>query len=234
MKHFLRNEATLFVGISRRLFTLSAAPLLLVLMLLPLAGLWLSSPDPSHAYVQCLWLTLAAAILLSMNLFPQEMEDGTLEVTFTLPSPRGRLVLRQASTVWLWMLAFFGVIDVFYYGFSGASPWRMAWGVIPPALFFSALTLWLSAVFRNGPLAGLLAALAAFLHFHYLPQIAFLALFVDPFAAVKDSAGRVIAEAEAAGAGAAGMAAAFWSMVLFYVFVELLLRRMRRSELWLK
>lgn len=234
MKNVLRSEITLFVGISRRLFTLSAAPLLFVLLLLPLASLWVGLPTPSEAYAQCLWLTLAASVLLSMNLFPQEMEDGTLEVTFTLPSPRDRLVLRQASTVWIWLAVFLAVIDLLYFFLSGASPWRMALAVLPPALLFSSVTLWLSAVFRSGPLAGLVVGVAALLHYRYLPRIAFLALFVDPFAAVTDSAGRIIEESQAVGAWTPGYAAAFWSLVLFYVFVELLLRRMRRSELWLR
>ena len=227
------KELILFWATTRRMFSWQAAPLFLVLLALPLAAVWVETPDRAAAWTQCLGLTLAGAILLSMNLFPQEMEDGTLETTFTLPTSRNRLVLRQLAAVWVWMLFCFACFAGLYHALADAPVAPMAASILPPALFFSAFTVWLSALVKNGPLAGLLAALVAFVHYRYLPDVGFLHLFENPFTRVVDSAGRVIDAAELA-SPASTKGAIFWSLVLTWLFVEFLLRRMRRSELWLK
>jgi ABC-type transport system involved in multi-copper enzyme maturation permease subunit len=231
---FIRNEWILFWGISRRLFTLQAGPVVLILLLLPLATLWIGVPSHSTVWMQCLGLTLGVGFLLSMNLLPQEIEDGTLEVTFTLPSSRNRHIMRQMAVVWFWNLLFYSALATLYYGLAECPTMPLTMSILPATIFFTTLTVWISAVIRNGPLAGLLAALAAFIHFRYLPQIGFLKLFVNPFAEVTDTVGRTIASEEVQSGVKGQNSAIIWSLLLTWLFVELLLRRMRKSELWMR
>jgi len=217
----------LFRYSSKRLFTLRTTPLAVLVL-----AAWLyitigNFPDRSGdapleaALTFVLPLSLLFAIFLSMNVLPRESESGTVEVFFSLPVRRYRLVIWHLATIAIWLfflLLFQGLLLSLMN--PGVKMGALLLRVLPSLICISCLTLWISTYTRNGPAAGLFAGLICFSHLFRFRSLGPIQLFQSPFLP-------------------SGTGSSPWgvSQVILVGLITLLLimqinERLKKSELW--
>jgi hypothetical protein len=184
---WIRNGLALIYYNTRRLFTPRAT-----LVTAALLGGWtlyvLKTPMGAgeeffQASLQTIFpVDLLLAILFGMTLLPREKESGTVEVFFSLPVSRFRLIVWRLVALCLWLLGllvFHGIILLGIepqYRFSG-----LFLHLYVPLISVSFLTVWFSTLTRSAPTAGFLAAAVCFFHLFQFPSFGPVQLFQSPF-----------------------------------------------------
>jgi len=214
---WLGNGFLLFASSSRRLFSASVLVIVAVALYVWLFFGWQVEANPMRVVLPP---ALVLTVLFSMNVLPREREDQTVEVFFSLPVRRFRLVIWHLVTIAVWLFLFLLVPAIFTAPVHSEVGLRaLLVQVYPSLLCISCLTLWISTFTRNGPAAGFVAGLVCLLHLFYFPAFGPIRLFPSPF----------LAQAAKWGGGQAILV-----LVLAALFIVLTNERLKKSELWFR
>lgn len=219
----------LFYSSSKRLFTLRTIPLIALVL-----GVWVAItlrtlPDllgeaPLEPALKSIFpISILLAILFSMNIVPREDESRTIEVFFSLPVRRYRLVIWHLTTVSLWLL----FLLLFQAGSLRFITPNLSIGALllrafPSLVCVSCLTVWISTLTRNGPAAGLIAALICFSHLYRIRSFGPVQLFQSPFLSVPG------------GSAAWGLPQVILLGLLCVLLTVQINQRLKKSELWFR
>lgn len=213
--HGIVSRWMLFAYSTRRMFTLRTMP---VVVLTLLVWSYLAMMPGQNINSLTLLYGLVFAVFFSMNILPRESESHTIEVFFSLPVRRYRLVWWHLLTVLIW-----AVIILLYQGLFllaiGVSIQPME--LIPAVFFFSCLTIWLSTYTRNGAAAGFLSGMILLLHLFVFKKLGPIQIFRSPFHNYPPE--------EAWGTGQVVLV-----MLLSLLILIQINYRLRKSELWLR
>lgn len=224
---WLSNGILLFAYSSRRLFTAGTAAATAAAVY---AWLYLGWRVEGDALGILLVPALALSVIFSMNVLPRESEGHTMEIFFSLPVKRYRLVIWHLLTIAVWLLGLLLIPAVFLAPIHE----ELALGsllvkVYPSLVCMSCLTLWISTYTRSGPAAGFIAGSICFLHLFQIRSFGPVQLFESPFLSARTDGPMALA-----GRNTWGTTQVLMLVVLCILTIYLTNERLKKSELWFR
>lgn len=224
---WLGNGILLFSYSSRRLFTTGTAAATAAAIY---AWLYLGWRAEGDALGILFVPALALSVLFSMNVLPRESEGHTMEIFFSLPVKRYRLVIWHLLTIAVWLLGLLLIPAIFLAPVHEELALKgLMLKVYPSLVCVSCLTLWISTYTRSGPAAGFVAGLICFLHLFQIRSFGPVQLFESPFLS-----NRVEGPMAMAGRNAWGTTQVLMLVVLCILMIYLTNERLKKSELWFR
>ena len=167
-----------------------------------------------------------AMILIAMSLLPRERDEGTLEILWSQPFPRGGIILIQlfSLTAWLAIIMFF--MGLFFGSFlsSEAYFFWVAFFALTTAFAVALITVLIATFCRNAIATGVVAILIFGIHIFWIREIGPINLYFNPLPSA-------LAIRRDISIGACVANRVFLLILLGFVY-DYLLRRLRHSAPW--
>ncbi|MEW6235158.1 MAG: ABC transporter permease subunit [Candidatus Omnitrophota bacterium] len=174
----------------------------------------------------CYIFFTAIMILLAMNLLPKEREEETLEILWSQPMNRNRLIVIQLTTLTLWIsLLTLAVMLVFgRYSAYQEGRWLLLYCVLTTSFAVGAITVLISTFCRHAIATGLVAMLILGVHLFWLRSLGPIELYYNP----------IVYAGQKAPQGAAFNLHFNRIMLIFLVgfILDYLFRRLKRTAEW--
>jgi hypothetical protein len=180
-------------------------------------------------------------VLFSMNLIPREREEETLEILWSQPINRNKMILLQLLTLTVWSLVLCLLVVL---GFSQFMPYNEKHIYILPILVMTtvftvgSITILVSTFCRQAIATGLVALLLLGVHYFWLRNLGPINLFFNPIPfpeeALQRGAGR-FANKNTEGIMPLLISIAmnrFFVIVLTGFILDYLFRRLKRTAEW--
>ena len=125
----------------------------------------------------------AIMVLFSMNVIPKEKEEGTLEILWSQPISRNKLIILQLSTLTAWT---FVLSLVFLFSINHFSAYQEKYFLVMTILITTtsfttgAITILVSTFCRQAIATGLVSLLILGIHYFWLKDIGPINLFYNP------------------------------------------------------
>lgn len=121
-------------------------------------------------------------VLLAMNLLPREREEDTLEILWSQPMRRGKLIVLQLITLTTWILLLCLFVVFFFSRFSAYPGFNLILllFVVTNSFAVGAITAVVSTFCRHAIATGLVALLIMGIHLFWLRELGPIQIFYNP------------------------------------------------------
>ncbi|RJP32880.1 MAG: hypothetical protein C4527_05345 [Candidatus Omnitrophota bacterium] len=121
-------------------------------------------------------------VLLAMNLLPRERERDTLEILWSQPMTRARLIVMQLITLSVWVFFLCLLVIVFFRRFTAYTEGSLMilLFVITSSLAVGAITVLISTFCRHAIATGLVSLLVMGIHFFWLRKLGPIEIYYNP------------------------------------------------------
>lgn len=121
-------------------------------------------------------------ILLAINLLPREKENETLEILWSQPMSRNRLIIIQLISLTAWILILSGIVLLVVGRFSAYLEGRgmVLLCVLTTSFAVASITVLISTFCRHAIATGLVSMLVLGIHYYWLESLGPIALFYNP------------------------------------------------------
>lgn len=134
----------------------------------------------------CYIFFTAVMILLAMNLLPKEREEETLEIIWSQPMSRNRLIVVQLLTLTIWVSLLTLIVMLVFGRYSAYQEgrWLLLYCVLTTSFAVGAVTVLISTFCRHAIATGLVAMLILGVHLFWLRSLGPIELYYNPIAYV--------------------------------------------------
>ncbi len=140
------------------------------------------STSPRMMLEYCYIYFTVVMVLLSMNLLPRERERDTLEILWSQPMTRGKLIVMQliTLTIWIFMLCLFVVVFFRLFAAYYEGLWITMLLVITSSFAVGVITVLISTFCRHAIATGLVSLLVFGIHFFWLRELGPIVMYHNP------------------------------------------------------